>query len=347
MDMATIDGCSEVVLEHRDGLVRLTSRGASRRHVTVELFDPSVFVSVPECVTSYPLELIEAILAVKGPAWLCYSLRREESGQDVELVLRHAIFAFIDEHTLDGRRLLDFGCGSGASTLALTRLLPETEVVGIDIADDQLEIARLRARHYGVRQVRFLRSSMPDDLPPGIGEFDAVLLSAVFEHMLPAERTTLLPKIWSHLSPNGILFLNQTPHRYFPIEHHTTGLPLLNYLPDRVALRAARRFSRRVEPDATWQSLLRAGVRGGTAREVLRTLANVSESRPVLLKPSRLGARSAADIWYGYSMARNPRPAKRIVRLVFKAIEVLTAGAFAPDLNLAIVKRGSAARASS
>ena len=38
--------------------------------------------------------------------------------------------------------------------------------------------------------------------------------------------------IWAHLKSGGVLFLNQTPHRYFPVEHHTTNLPMINYFPD-------------------------------------------------------------------------------------------------------------------
>jgi hypothetical protein len=42
-----------------------------------------------------------------------------------------------------------------------------------------------------------------------------------------------MAELWRQLRLGGILFLNQTPHRYYPLEHHTTGLPLLNYLPER------------------------------------------------------------------------------------------------------------------
>jgi hypothetical protein len=67
---------------------------------------------------------------------------------------------------------------------------------------------------------------------------------AVYEHRLPAERRTLMPQLSDHLWAGGILFINQTPHRWFPYEHQSTALWGTNYLPRPLALASARRFSR-------------------------------------------------------------------------------------------------------
>jgi hypothetical protein len=83
--------------------------------------------------------------------------------------------------------------------------------------------------------VRFLVSPDANSLPPEIGTFDFVMLSAVYEHLLPEERRRVMPWIWSKLKPGGTLFINQTPYRYFPYEHHTTGLWFINYLPDKLS----------------------------------------------------------------------------------------------------------------
>jgi hypothetical protein len=103
--------------------------------------------------------------------------------------------------------------------------------------------------------------------------------------MLPAERRLLMPKIWALLKPGGVLFVNQTPNRYFPIEQHTTGLPLLNYLPARLAGPVARRFSKRIDGDESWETLLRKGIRGGAEKDVLRDLGARNGQGAVLLKP--------------------------------------------------------------
>src|SRR4029453_19646275 len=143
------------------------------------------------------------------------------------------------------RRVLDFGAGCGASTMVLARLEPpSTEIVGVELGPQTGELARHRASFHGVTdRVSFHLSPDPDHLPPGIGQFDCMMLSAVYEHLLPGERKTLLPMLWSALRRDGVMFVNQSPYRWFPVEEHTTGLPLINYLPARLTLAWRRRFS--------------------------------------------------------------------------------------------------------
>src|SRR4029450_2941918 len=140
----------------------------------------------------------------------------------------------------------------------------------------------------------------PNSLPGGIGPFDFVVFSAVYEHLLPAERRILPPLIWRGLSPGGPLFLHETPFRWSPVETHTTGLPLINYLPDRLAHRVACRFSKRVAPGASWQDLLRDGIRGGTTREILDILAQ-ADRRVEPLTPCRQGVQDHIELWFRLS----------------------------------------------
>lgn len=223
--------------------------------------------------------------------------------------------------------------------MVLTRMLPRsTEFVGVELMPECVELARQRARWYGVdNRATFLLSPDPNSLPDGIGSYDYLLLSAVVEHLLPAERRSLLPFLWQHLKPGGILFLDQTPYRWFPIEMHTTGLPLLNYLPDSVAQWAARKYSRRVRRDEKWSDLLRRGIRGGTAGEILGIL-NEKGHEAELLKPSRQGVRDPIDLWFKLSSASRGPVAKRAMSYAFRAIKTTTGITMIPTLSLAVRK---------
>lgn len=327
-----------VVLTHPEGTAVVEDLGFGRRRVVVQLVDPSAYLSEAAVETDYPLPLIEAILALRGPAMVGYSIKRAEDPAQLVEPLRHYTLAYVNDAELDGARLLDFGCGSGSSTIALARLFPRTEIVAVDLDEGNVSVARLRAQHYEVANAVFRVSPGPFELPPDLGTFDVVYLSAVYEHLLPAERPVLMAKVWDVLRPGGTLFLNQTPHRFYPLEGHTTGLPLLNYVPRRLAHPAARHLSNRVGRDATWESLLRAGVRGGTEGQILRHLRATGDGRPLLLQPSRLGCHDQVDLWYSLSIAQRPHRLKRIMRAFFKLARRVTGRNFVPNVNVAIRK---------
>jgi 2-polyprenyl-3-methyl-5-hydroxy-6-metoxy-1,4-benzoquinol methylase len=329
-----------VALEHPDGRVFVEEDASGRKRVSVELFDSSAFMPFSSAETDYSIELIEQILAFRGPARLCYSILRAEDPSHLAEPLRRYILGYLDKREFEGKRLLDFGCGSGSSTVALASLFPRTEIIGVDLVEGNIPVARERARHYGVSNATFFISPGPTELPPEIGTFDFIFLSAVYEHLLPAERRALMPKLWRLLRSEGVLFLNQTPHRYYPLEYHTTGLPLLNYLPSPLAFWVAKRFSKRVAPNRSWVELLRDGVRGGTEREILKDLRIAGEGKPRLLEANRLGFSDSVDIWYSLSMARRPLRIKPVMKVMFKTISRVTGSTFIPDLILAIKKTG-------
>ena len=190
-------------------------------------------------------------------------------------------------------------------------------------------------QHLIITHLRFLQSPGGDSLPEDLGSFDGILLSAVFEHLLPDERLGLMPRLWSMLKPGGLVFVNETPNRLFPAELHTTGLPLINYLPRGAAHWLARRFSGRVDPESSWERLLREGIRGGTAAEVLRCLGPEAE----LLRPSREGRRDSVDLWYDASLRRGGDSGKkRAFRGFAKFAERLTGRIWTPEITLAVRK---------
>jgi SAM-dependent methyltransferase len=281
---------------------------------------------------------------VKG-AFVVDEIMRDEAPLYVENHFKWGIFSYVDAESFAGCRVLDFGCGSGASVMVLARMLPkDAQFVGVELMPEFVELARERARWYGIDdRAAFVLSPGPKGLPEGIGDFDFVLLSAVFEHLLPEERRTLLPLVWRRLKPGGVLFLDQTPYRWFPMEKHTTGLPLLNYLPDSLAHWAARKFSKRVRRDEEWSDLLRRGIRGGTAREILGIL-NEKGRDAELLAPSRQGGRDSIDLWFKLSSASRSPKEKRAMNFAFRALRAATGLTMLPSLTLAFRKHGDGRR---
>ena len=324
------------VLTHPDASIRL-EESDGKRVISVEP-RVSLFTPIRKWVTNYPPELIEHVLRIKGPAHLCDEIMRDENPLYVQHHFRWDILSYAGKADFAGRWVLDFGSGSGASSMVLARMFPEARILGVELVSDFVELARHRAAFYGVEdRVSFQLSPDSNSLPSGIGDFDYIVFSAVYEHLLPGERQTVLALLWSHLKRGGVIFLDQTPYRWFPVELHTTGLPLINYLPDRLTLFCSRRFCKRVSRNASWDELLRRGIRGGTTREIM-TILNRDGRKAELLNPSRLRVRDHIDLWYRLSSTTRKPLIKRLMKWGFRAVKAVTGVNMIPTLSLAIRK---------
>lgn len=309
-----------------------------QREITVNPHK-NLFVPIRQCRTDYPLSLIQLILDIKGADYLCDEICRDIDPQYVQRDLEQDLTAYFEKSDFAGKRILDLGCGSGASSMILARMFPTTKIVGIELEEELLRIARARLQHYGYKNIEFHLSPSGNDLPPSIGEFDFVILSAVYEHLLPEERETVMPQVWSVIKPNGYLFLNMTPHRYFPIEHHTTGMPLINYLPPSLALAVSRKFSKRIDPTESWEIMLRRGIRGATENEILKILRKVPEYRPVLLEPLKNGLKDRIDLWYSALNQQKLKIVKKSIKGFMKGLRLVTGITLVPNLSLVIKKQ--------
>jgi 2-polyprenyl-3-methyl-5-hydroxy-6-metoxy-1,4-benzoquinol methylase len=294
-----------------------------------------VRVARAQCDTSFPRDLIELLLRTTEPQWICDAIARHEDPAYVTSEVCSQLLAHFPQATYSGKRFLDFGCGNGASTMAMAALLPETEVIGVELSPVRVAEANAILSHRRLQNVRFLLSPSGGSLPPGLGEFDFVMLSAVFEHLLPHERTTVMPLIWSHMRPGGVIFINQTPYRWHPYEHHSSGLWAINYLPARAAWWVASRYGGRTR-HKSWEEMLRGGIRGGTERSVRVALTNGHLERAETLTPTQNGLRSRADYWLARTSPRY-RPLKKIIAAGFGLLE-RTLGTV-PALNISVAFR--------
>jgi len=92
---------------------------------------------------------------------------RPETEQLVELLISH----FKSEIAYS--RMVDVGTGSGVIALTLAAEFPKAEIVGADISEDALMLARENAERVGlVDRVRFLRSNLLENVQPN---FDVIV----------------------------------------------------------------------------------------------------------------------------------------------------------------------------
>lgn len=94
-----------------------------------------------------------------------------------------------------GRRILDAGAGEGSLLRALRRALPDSEVIGVDIAPKSSDVEE--------GDLAALRFS--DD------DFDTVFCCEVIEHVTPEDTARILAELRRVLRPGGHLVLT-TPY---------------------------------------------------------------------------------------------------------------------------------------
>jgi len=118
--------------------IKLLEAGRSRVHI---LADPGAFCPRSHVETAFPLGLLSEIAAAHGLG-TCEDIARHEEQDYVRGKIATQINSCFESSAFAGKRLLDFGCGSGASSFSLAEILPQTEVVGVDLGAARILTAR-------------------------------------------------------------------------------------------------------------------------------------------------------------------------------------------------------------
>jgi SAM-dependent methyltransferase len=125
-----------------------------------------------------------------------------------------------------GARMLDVGTGVGAMAVAFARVFPHLHVLGIDVLDRPLELARQNIAASDVAARVTVRKQDVADFTDGTG-FDLAWLPAPFVSR-PAVRAGL-PRVAAALRPGGWVFVGRGKFGGTPAEDARTRLKTLVY----------------------------------------------------------------------------------------------------------------------
>jgi FkbM family methyltransferase len=79
-----------------------------------------------------------------------------------------------------GMRVLDVGCGSGDVSIMAAEMVGNSgQVVGFDISENALSIARSAVKEKHISIVQFIQADIAE-LPESIGTFDAIIRDMAF-----------------------------------------------------------------------------------------------------------------------------------------------------------------------
>lgn len=117
--------------------------------------------------------------------------------------------------TLNGKKVLDIGCGKGGVVVACA-LCGASEVVGSEPEEGEVEISKLRVKSYGLNNVTIIKGSA-EEIPFPNEYFDLVSATSVLEHVKnPVKAIKEMARVTKR---NGFC-CTTTPNPVFPREAH-------------------------------------------------------------------------------------------------------------------------------
>jgi SAM-dependent methyltransferase len=209
----------------------------------VDLGDHRVLtVDGRDYATGYSERILQMLIERKGPrrAALYLPFKETRGRHFLSPVLRYL-------RDIGARRLsvLEVGCSFGHITESLAEAPEVEELYTFDTDPAFVAITRAKVdelRLEGVRDVSLFTSEETCRLPYPDARFDVVLAIGVIEHLPARTRRAQVDEYYRVLAPGGHIAILDTPNRWFPLETHSIGLPLVQWLPPAWAYRYARRL---------------------------------------------------------------------------------------------------------
>jgi len=242
--------------------------------------------------------------------------------------------------SLRDKQVLDFGCGTGATTLALAYYAED--ITAFDIDRESLEICQLRLKERGInKKVNFFYAKDIDDIKDEIGRFDLILLNGVIEHIplaLNGLRKHVLNSAFDLLTNSGYLYINETPNRLWPIDFHTTCLWWIPWTKpgSRWSYNKALRKKKIAQTPRISQGTLgfeELGAWGTTYWEIMRCLKD--EKFKCINKESKHGR----HIHYSFELSWKKKIIDATLYAIFVKIFRLPLTTFAPFINNLVIQK--------
>lgn len=122
---------------------------------------------VKKRATDFPIEYITSRASFYGESFIVREnvlIPRPETEilvEKAEIILKH----------ISNPKVIEIGVGSGIISVMLAKLIPNIEIIAVDINDDALALASKNAQKFGVEEkITFIKSNLFTNVP--IGHFD-------------------------------------------------------------------------------------------------------------------------------------------------------------------------------
>lgn len=111
----------------------------------------------------------------------------------------------IEQYLPEEGEILDLGCGFGLFSLYMALCRPRAQIIGLDIDQGRLAVARSSARKLGVSNVSFVHQDLRAWAPER--RIAAAYALDILHHVPVESGNRLLEALFAHLEPGGRLLL--------------------------------------------------------------------------------------------------------------------------------------------
>ncbi len=109
-------------------------------------------------------------------------------------------------------RIMDQACGTGILTIRIARRFPQSRIIGVDVTEEYLRIAREKVQALGLHNIEFILGRA-EEVHPG-EEFDCITSSYLAKY---AEMETLVGNIKTMLRDGGGMVMHDFTYPANPI----------------------------------------------------------------------------------------------------------------------------------
>lgn len=159
-------------------------------------------------------------------------------------IFRERYIPFILKYkNLKNSDILEIGCGTGSTTIAIAEQF--ANVTAIDIDRNAIDIAKEKFNIINFKKPEFINANASDIGKMNKGKlFDIIMFNFSLEHMTYEERINSLQAGYKIVKKNGLICVFGTPNRLWFFDAHTSLLPFNFWLPDELAFKYSE-FSER------------------------------------------------------------------------------------------------------
>ena len=120
--------------------------------------------------------------------------------------------------------ILDVGCGPGYLLIEIAKLIPNSQLIGVDLSEDMLQIAKEKAKEKGLNSITFMQGPA-EKIPIPEAHNDVVVCLNSLHDFNDAEKT--LSEIYRTTTKSGIFILKDKNGAYPKLKVILGFIPLI------------------------------------------------------------------------------------------------------------------------